>query len=85
MKDSITHIQREMSSGTQRIINGQKQVQCPDASKMSGCVSPMLFIALVVIQLIIIIGYQMYRYVHTIYSYAKLVNPKSLAADQLPS
>lgn len=61
MKDSINNVHREMSSATQRLLAGQKQVQCPDVSKMTGCVSPTLFIGLLVVQLVIIIAYLMYR------------------------
>ena len=61
MKDSISNMHREMSSATTRLLSGQKQVQCPDVSKVSGCVSPTLFIALLVVQLVIIIAYLMYR------------------------
>ena len=62
MKDSISNMHREMSSATTRLLSGQKQVQCPDVSKATGCVSPMLFISLVVVQLVIIMAFLIYRY-----------------------
>lgn len=61
MKDSITNMHRDMSSATTRLLSGQKQVQCPDVSNMTGCVSPTLLIALVVVQLVIILAFLMYR------------------------
>jgi len=61
MKDSIINMQREMSSATTRLLSGQKQVQCPDVSNLTGCVSPMLFIGLGVVQLVIIIAYLMFK------------------------
>jgi len=61
MKDSISNMHREMSSATTRLLSGQKQVQCPDVSKVTGCVSPVLFISLIVVQLVIIMGFLMYR------------------------
>jgi len=61
MKDSIANMHREMSSSTTRLISGQKQVQCPDVSQVTGCVSPTLFIGLIAVHLVIIIGYLMFR------------------------
>merc|ERR1712141_943320 len=61
MKDSIANMHREMSSATTRLISGQKQVQCPDVSQGTGCVSPTLFIGLIAVHLVIIIGYLMFR------------------------
>jgi len=61
MKDSISNMHREMSSATNRLLSGQKQVQCPDVSNVTGCVSPVLFISLVVVQLVIIMAFLMYR------------------------
>jgi len=61
MKDSIANMHREMSSSTTRLISGQKQVQCPDVSQGTGCVSPTLFIGLIAVHLVIIIGYLMFR------------------------
>lgn len=61
MKDSIANMHREMSSSTTRLMSGQKQVQCPDVSQVTGCVSPTLFIGLIAVHLVIIIGYLMFR------------------------
>ena len=63
LRDGLNHVRREMQSTTAKLnqVPGGApgaQVQCPD---VQGCVSTTLFMVFMGAQLLVIIGYLMYR------------------------
>ena len=62
MKESLNLVRRDMATANQRLAQGQPQVQCPEVTGASNCVSTTVFMVLLAIQMIILISYLMYRW-----------------------
>jgi hypothetical protein len=63
MKESLNLVRRDLTAVAQKLnaAQPQAQVRCPDAAPVA-CVSTTLFIVLIVVQLVIMISFLIYRY-----------------------
>lgn len=61
MKESLNLIRRDLQATAQK-VNNPPRVSCPEVAGNSNCVSTTIFITLMVVQLIILISYLMYRW-----------------------
>jgi hypothetical protein len=57
LRDGLNTVKRDVAAAAQR-LTAQPPIACP---AMTGCVSTTLFIVMAVVQLLILLGYSIYR------------------------